>query len=175
MADVTGSEAAGSAGAGVGGSAVVWQGPAATEAAGRRFASLLTAGDVVLLTGPLGAGKTTFVRGLGDGLGVRGPVTSPTFVIARSHPSLTDGVRLVHVDAYRLDSTGALADLDLEAELDDAVIVVEWGAGKAEFLSDDRVEVTIAREGDSRTVEVEGTGDRWRGVDAIGALRGDSR
>lgn len=151
---------------------LVWHGSAATEAAGHRLAALLRAGDVVVLTGELGAGKTTFVRGVGDGLGVRGPVTSPTFVIARVHPSLTGGVRLVHVDAYRLGSAGALADLDLEAELDDAVIVVEWGAGKAEFLSEDRLELRMERADDARVVTVVGASGRWLDVDAVAVLRG---
>ena len=151
---------------------VQWADPGATEAAGRRLAGVLRAGDVVLLNGPLGAGKTTFVRGLGAGLGVRGPVTSPTFVIARTHPALADGVRLVHVDAYRLGSGGALADLDVEAELDDSVTVVEWGAGKAEFLSENRLELLIERTADVRRVTVVAIGERWRDVDVAAVLRG---
>ena len=119
------------------------------RALGRRVGALLEAGDLLVLTGGLGAGKTTFTQGLGEGLGVRGPVTSPTFVIARVHPSLVDGPDLVHVDAYRLGGAAELDDLDLDTSLDEAVTVVEWGAGMAEGLAPRRLEVTIARaEGD---------------------------
>lgn len=116
-----------------------------TRALGARVGSSLVAGDLVVLTGELGAGKTTFTQGLGEGLGVRGGVTSPTFVIARVHPSLVDGPDLVHVDAYRLDGLDELDDLDLDASLDDAVTVVEWGAGLAEGLAEARLEVTLTR------------------------------
>src|ERR687886_1693478 len=92
---------------------------------GRRLAKLLRAGDLVMLNGELGAGKTTLTRGLGEGLGVRGAVTSPTFVIARVHPSLGDGPALVHVDAYRLGSLAEVDDLDLDATLAESVTVVE--------------------------------------------------
>ena len=109
------------------------------------LARVLRAGDVVVLSGGLGAGKTTFTQGLGAGLGVRGDVTSPTFVIARVHPSLTDGPALVHVDAYRIGGVAELDDLDLDTSLDEAVTVVEWGEGLAEGLADDRVEVRIER------------------------------
>jgi tRNA threonylcarbamoyladenosine biosynthesis protein TsaE len=127
---------------------------------GRRLAGLLRAGDLVLLSGPLGAGKTTLTQGLGDGLKVRGPITSPTFVIARLHPSLTDGPPLVHADAYRLGGLDELDDLDLD--LQDAVTVVEWGGGIAEGLSDDRLEIVIERgESEERTVTVTGVGPRW--------------
>lgn len=112
---------------------------------GARVGSSLVAGDLVVLTGELGAGKTTFTQGLGEGLGVRGGVTSPTFVIARVHPSLGDGPDLVHVDAYRLGGLDELDDLDLDASLDSAVTVVEWGAGLAEGLADARLEVVIER------------------------------
>lgn len=136
---------------------------------GRRLAALLRAGDLVLLSGELGAGKTTLAQGIGDGMGVRGPVTSPTFVLSRVHPSLAGGPALVHVDAYRLGSLREVEDLDLEASLPDAVTVVEWGEGKAEGLLDDRVEVRIVRptgaDGDeTRTVTVTGVGTRWQGV-----------
>ena len=97
----------------------------------------------MLLIGDLGAGKTTFAQGLGDGLGVRGPVTSPTFVIARVHPSEVGGPALVHVDAYRLGGLAELDDLDLDASLDEAVTVVEWGEGIAEGLAESRLEVRI--------------------------------
>jgi tRNA threonylcarbamoyladenosine biosynthesis protein TsaE len=110
---------------------------------GRRLAGLLRAGDLVLLSGPLGAGKTTLVQGIADGLGVRGPITSPTFVIARVHPSLSGGPDLVHADAYRLASPAEVDDLDLDASLDLSVTVVEWGGGMAEGLAADRLEVTI--------------------------------
>ncbi|MDO9397672.1 MAG: tRNA (adenosine(37)-N6)-threonylcarbamoyltransferase complex ATPase subunit type 1 TsaE, partial [Herbiconiux sp.] len=93
------------------------------HALGVEIAGLLEAGDVVLLSGDLGAGKTTFTRGLGEGLGVRGPVTSPTFVLARTHPSLVGGPALVHVDAYRLGSALELDDLDIDFA--HSVVVVE--------------------------------------------------
>jgi tRNA threonylcarbamoyladenosine biosynthesis protein TsaE len=114
---------------------------AGMRALGQRLAALLRAGDLLLLTGPLGAGKTTLVQGLGEALRVRGPVTSPTFVIARVHPSLTGGPALVHVDAYRLGGLAEMDDLDLD--LDGSVTVVEWGEGLAEGLSADRLEITI--------------------------------
>lgn len=138
---------------------------------GRRVADLLVPGDLVVLTGELGAGKTTFTQGLGRGLGVRGPVTSPTFVIARVHPSVSGGPDLVHVDAYRLGGLAELDDLDLDTALDQAVTVVEWGEGLAEGLSESRLEVVITRapdqpEGDldPRVVTLRGHGPRWRGV-----------
>lgn len=112
---------------------------------GEQVGNSLVAGDLVVLTGELGAGKTTFTQGLGLGLQVRGGVTSPTFVIARVHPSLAGGPDLVHVDAYRLGGLDELDDLDLDTSLDSAVTVVEWGAGLAEGLSDSRLEVVIER------------------------------
>ncbi|MEU7239590.1 tRNA (adenosine(37)-N6)-threonylcarbamoyltransferase complex ATPase subunit type 1 TsaE [Streptomyces sparsogenes] len=113
---------------------------------GRRLAKLLRPGDLVLLTGELGAGKTTLTRGLGEGLGVRGAVTSPTFVIARVHPSLGDGPPLVHVDAYRLGGgLDEMEDLDLDVSLPDSVVAVEWGEGKVEGLAEDRLHVVIER------------------------------
>lgn len=115
----------------------------AMRALGRRLAGLLRAGDLVLLSGPLGAGKTTLVQGIADGLGVRGPVTSPTFVIARVHPSLAGGPALVHADAYRLAGPAEVDDLDLDASLDTSVTVVEWGGGLAEGLAADRLEIAI--------------------------------
>ena len=132
---------------------------------GRRLAGLLRAGDLVLLSGPLGAGKTTLTQGLGDGLTVRGPITSPTFVIARVHPSLTGGPSLVHADAYRLGGLDELDDLDLD--LQDAVTVVEWGGGIAEGLSEDRLEIVIEREEtEERTVALTGVGPRWAALGA---------
>jgi len=127
---------------------------------GRRLAGVVRAGDLVLLSGPLGAGKTTLTQGLGDGLNVRGPITSPTFVIARVHPALAGGPPLVHADAYRLGGLDELDDLDLD--LQDAVTVVEWGAGIAEGLSEDRLEIVIERgESEERTVTLTGVGARW--------------
>lgn len=129
----------------------------------RRFGALLGAvlrgGDLVVLTGDLGAGKTTLTQSIGEGLGVRGPVTSPTFVIARVHPSLVGGPALVHVDAYRLGSTVELDDLDLDADLDSSVVVVEWGAGLAEQLSDSRLELVITGEVE-RLVRARAVGQR---------------
>lgn len=113
---------------------------------GRRLAALLRPGDLVLLSGELGAGKTTLTRGLGEGLGVRGAVTSPTFVIARVHPPLAAGPALVHVDAYRLGGgLDEMEDLDLDVSLPESVVVVEWGEGRVEELSDDRLHVVIER------------------------------
>lgn len=140
-----------------------------TRAFGKQLASSLRAGDLVVLTGPLGAGKTALAQGIGEGLGVSGRVTSPTFVIARVH----DGpVPLVHVDAYRLrdsdsdsdsDSGGFdLDDLEIDEELDRAVVVVEWGGGVVERFSDSHLEVRLERRDDDvRVVEVTGVGPRW--------------
>jgi tRNA threonylcarbamoyladenosine biosynthesis protein TsaE len=117
----------------------------AMHALGERLASLLAAGDLVVLTGDLGAGKTTLTQGVGRGLAVRGAVTSPTFVIARVHPSTVAGPALVHVDAYRLGSVLEVDDLDLDASLEDSVTVVEWGEGKVDDLAEDRLLVRISR------------------------------
>ena len=133
---------------------------------GRRLAALLRAGDLVILAGPLGAGKTTLVQGIGAGLGVRGPVTSPTFVIARVHPVLTGpGPALVHADAYRLGSIDEVDDLDLDTDAASAVTVVEWGSGLAEGLAEDRLEISIEPDSgsDVRTVRLTGHGERWHG------------
>ena len=120
------------------------------RALGRRLATLLRAGDLVILSGGLGAGKTTLTQGIGEGLGVRGPVTSPTFVIARVHPPLVaaggpmgPGPALVHADAYRLGSSLELDDLDLDADTATSVTVVEWGEGLAEGLAADRLEIAV--------------------------------
>ena len=126
---------------------------------GRRVGELLEPGDVLVLTGELGAGKTTFTQGLGEGLGVRGGVTSPTFVIARVHPSLVDGPDLVHVDAYRLGGVDELDDLDLDTSLDEAVTVVEWGAGVAEGLSTRRLEISITRAVGAEPIDATSAGD----------------
>src|SRR5690348_14623550 len=141
---------------------------------GRRLAPLLRAGDLVILAGPLGAGKTTLVQGIGAGLGVRGPVTSPTFVIARVHP-VADGPGpvLVHADAYRLGSISEVDDLDLDTDVASAVTVVEWGSGLAEGLAEDRLEISIEpdRDSDVRTVTINGHGARWHAVLAGAADR----
>jgi tRNA threonylcarbamoyladenosine biosynthesis protein TsaE len=148
---------------------------------GQRLADLLRAGDLLLLDGPVGAGKTTLTRGIGAGLGVRGPITSPTFVIARLHPSLVGGPPLLHVDAYRLGGVDELADLDLEMDTERAVTVAEWGLGIGEVLAESHLTVRIqrgvgesgglggslAREGeaDVRLLEMRGFGARWQGED----------
>jgi tRNA threonylcarbamoyladenosine biosynthesis protein TsaE len=121
-----------------------------THAFGAWIAGLLEAGDLLVLTGELGAGKTTFTQGLGEGLGVRAGIISPTFVLVRIHPNLPDGPRpggpdLVHVDAYRLDSAAEIDDIDLENTMDSAVTVVEWGRGRVEHLSDSRLDVELHR------------------------------
>lgn len=133
---------------------------------GCALAGRLRAGDLVVVSGALGAGKTTLVQGIGTGLGVREPVLSPTFVIARVH---RDGrVPLVHADAYRLGSVAEVDDLDLDASLPESVTVVEWGEGLVEELSADRLEVRIERSSDdadeTRRVTVVGIGDRWTDV-----------
>jgi tRNA threonylcarbamoyladenosine biosynthesis protein TsaE len=115
------------------------------------LASVLEAGDLLVLTGELGAGKTTFTQGLGEGLGVRSGIISPTFVLVRIHPNLPDGPRpggpdLVHVDAYRLGSASEIDDIDLENTMDSAVTVVEWGHGRVEHLSESRLEIDLHRE-----------------------------
>lgn len=137
-----------------------------TQAFAARLATLVKAGDVLVLTGGLGAGKTTFTQGLGAALGIRGPVTSPTFVIARTHPSLVQGPSLVHVDAYRLGAAAEIDDIDLDATVDEAVTVVEWGEGVAEQLSDSwleiRLENRLARPGDPLGTAVNGSGDETR-------------
>ena len=147
---------------------------------GERLSRLLRAGDLVVLAGGLGAGKTTLTQGIGRGLGVRGDITSPTFVIARVHPSIVDGPPLVHVDAYRLGSLAEVDDLDLDASLEESVTVVEWGEDKVEDLSEDRLLVTLERPvggtpslddlDEPRTVSARGVGARWLGVDVQAAL-----
>lgn len=162
--------------------------PEQTQRLGRALGALLRPGDLVLLTGELGAGKTTLTRGIGEGLGVRGAVTSPTFVIARVHPSLTGGPALVHVDAYRLGGgLDEMEDLDLDVALPDSVVVVEWGDESVEELSEHRLHVAIERsvgdegpvagapgegpgDGGPRRITVSGHGARWAGVD-LAALR----
>ena len=165
-------------------SAVVVADRGAMHRLGERLAAVLVPGDLVVLSGGLGAGKTTLTQGIGRGLQVRGDVTSPTFVIARVHPSTVGGPALVHVDAYRLSSLDEVDDLDLDASLEDSVTVVEWGEGKVDGLAEDRLLVTIERPtgaetraaedgaGDDssdtaepRTVTVSAVGPRWAGVD----------
>ncbi|ANJ27844.1 tRNA (adenosine(37)-N6)-threonylcarbamoyltransferase complex ATPase subunit type 1 TsaE [Agromyces aureus] len=124
---------------------------AAMEEFGRDLGSRLAAGDLLILTGPLGAGKTTLTRGLGAGLGVRGPVQSPTFVLARTHPSLVGGAPLVHVDAYRLGSAELVEDLDLDFAR--SVVVVEWGAGLLDDVSESWLEVEIERPQGAAAIE----------------------
>jgi tRNA threonylcarbamoyladenosine biosynthesis protein TsaE len=127
-----------------------------TMALGEQLGRQLRAGDVVVLSGPLGAGKTALTKGIARGMDVEGPVTSPTFVLARVHRARRPGrPDLVHVDVYRLlEHTGAdllaeLDSLDLDADLDDAVVVVEWGEGLAERLSENHLDITLARSADS--------------------------
>ena len=121
-----------------------------THNLGVRLAGVLEAGDLLVLSGELGAGKTTFTQGLGEGLGVRSGVISPTFVLVRIHPNLADGPRpggpdLVHVDAYRLGSAAEIDDVDLENTLDSSVTVVEWGHDRVEHLSESRLEIDLHR------------------------------
>lgn len=133
-----------------------------TRAFGVELGATLRAGDLVVMSGELGAGKTTLTQGLAEGLGVRGPITSPTFVIARIHPSLAGGPSLVHVDAFRLGDSAELDDLDLDADLEDAVTVVEWGTGLAEALADARLELHLERTNDEmRTLTMTRVGERW--------------
>lgn len=140
------------------------------------LASSLAAGDLVILDGGLGAGKTTFTQGLGEALRVSGQVASPTFIIARTHKAAEGGLPLVHVDAYRLNSLEELDDLDLDASVDEAVTVVEWGSGTAEQLAESYLKVSIDRErggevdleqpdAGTRIVTIEEVGPRWLGVE----------
>lgn len=151
-----------------------------TRAVGARIASLTRAGDVVLLAGELGAGKTTLTQGLGRGLGVQGDVTSPTFVISRMHRSLCGGPALLHVDAYRLGDEAELDDVDLDAFTQDAVTVVEWGEGIAEALSTDPLQVQLARAmgaevtDEARLITVTPVGARWVGAGVRSGLAGAS-
>ncbi|HKS98295.1 MAG TPA: tRNA (adenosine(37)-N6)-threonylcarbamoyltransferase complex ATPase subunit type 1 TsaE [Rugosimonospora sp.] len=149
-----------------------------TRAFGRRLAGVLRAGDLVLLTGPLGAGKTALTQGIGAGLAVTGDITSPTFVISRVHRG--GRVPLVHVDAYRLaavdDPAAQLDDLDLDASVEDSVTVVEWGEGVAEQLSDAFLQVRIARrEDETRLVDLVPNAGDWAARLAAAGLDGLSR
>ncbi|MEU4520782.1 tRNA (adenosine(37)-N6)-threonylcarbamoyltransferase complex ATPase subunit type 1 TsaE [Amycolatopsis sp. NPDC024027] len=136
---------------------MVFPTPEETMDFGRALGRVLRAGDLVLLAGPLGAGKTTLTRGIADGLGVGGRVSSPTFVLARVHPAGAAGVPLVHVDAYRLGGDlSQLDDLDLDTDLERSAIVVEWGEGSAERLSEDYLVVRLdRREDDVREITLE--------------------
>lgn len=140
----------------------------AMRALGVRLAALLAPGDLIVANGELGAGKTTLTQGIAEGLQVLGPVTSPTFVLSRIHRAISTAPQLVHVDAYRLGSPAELDDLDLDETLADSVTLVEWGAGVAEHLAADRLEIDIERSGDiddeTRIVSLRGVGPRWREV-----------
>ena len=145
----------------------------ATRALGAALAGLLRAGDLVVLVGDLGAGKTTLVQGLGAQLQVRGAITSPTFVIARRHPASGTGPDLVHVDAYRVGSAAQIDDLDLGGDGDDAITVVEWGAGLVEHLADSVLVIRLDQDPTlpgRRTAVIEARGPRWDGVDIAGML-----
>jgi tRNA threonylcarbamoyladenosine biosynthesis protein TsaE len=151
--------------------------PEEMHALGRELAAALRTGDLVILSGPLGAGKTALVRGIGDGLGVRGPITSPTFVLARTHPSLGSGPALVHADAYRLGSAAELDDLDLDFR--GSIVAVEWGSGLLDGVAESFLTIEIARRTgggstdsgvgggllddgpEPRTVTITGVGPRW--------------
>lgn len=163
-----------------------------TRRIAQALAHLLRRGDLIILSGELGAGKTTFTQGLGAALGVRSGIISPTFVLVRRHPSLVGGPDLVHADAYRLGSAAEIDDIDLENEMDTAVTVVEWGEGRVEHLSDSRLLIRIhrdtlpdagqeaasrlgpdrlgpAEDSEPRKIEVLAIGPRWDGVD-LGVL-----
>lgn len=129
-----------------------------TLAFGADLGRQLLAGDVVVLSGPLGAGKTALAKGIADGMDVEGPITSPTFVLARVHRARQPGrPAMVHVDVYRLldhaglDLMAELDSLDIDTELDDSVAVVEWGEGLAERLSDRHLSVVLNRQADDET------------------------
>lgn len=140
-----------------------------TRALGEALAAQLRAGDLVLLTGPLGAGKTTLAQGIGAGLNVRGPITSPTFVISRVHPPLDPDRQpcpLVHVDAYRLGGLDDLETLDLDTSLEESITLVEWGHGLVEHLAESYLEVELDRGADDETrrAVVRAHGPRWVGL-----------
>ena len=170
-----------------------------THALALRLAAVLRAGDLLVLSGELGAGKTTFTQGLGEGLGVREGIISPTFVLVRIHPNLPHGPRpggpdLVHVDAYRLDSAAEIDDIDLENTMDSSVTVVEWGRDRVEHLSESRLEIDLHRAvgledglpsdgldfdtGDAdepRTIVMRGYGPRWPEAPELGAAMEGAR
>lgn len=140
------------------------EGPEAMFELGKRIGSLCKAGDLILLNGPLGAGKTVFVQGIGSALGIE-DVTSPTFVISRIHKAK---LPLIHVDVYRLLEAGKaslyLDDLDLDSPREEAVTVIEWGGEESARLGDDRLEIVIDRSDDVRKVSITAVGDRWAGI-----------
>jgi len=129
-----------------------------------RIGELCKPGDLILLNGPLGAGKTVLVQGIGEALGIS-DVTSPTFVISRTH---TAPLSLIHVDAYRLleggNAAAYLDDLDLDSARDDSVTVIEWGGAESARLSDDRLEIVIDRTDEIREVTITAVGPRWQGI-----------
>lgn len=153
-----------------------------TRDLGADLGRLLRAGDLVMLSGGLGAGKTTLTQGIGVGMGVRGRVASPTFIVARVHPSLRGGPDLIHADAYRITDLGDLETLDLDSSLDEAVTVVEWGEGKTEAMSPERLVIDVRRaEGGQacrdghvidleymddgmRSIVLHAHGSRWNGI-----------
>jgi tRNA threonylcarbamoyladenosine biosynthesis protein TsaE len=142
---------------------IVLDTPADTHALGVALGGRLRAGDLVILSGALGAGKTALTKGIAEGMGVTGLVASPTFVLARvHHPSAPGGTTLVHVDAYRLGGALELDDLDLDTDLTAAAVVIEWGEGIAEQLADDRLTVDLTRlPDDRRTAVLTGVGAGW--------------
>ena len=165
-----------------------------TRSLGEDLGRVLAAGDLVMLSGGLGAGKTTFTQGIGIGMGVRGRVASPTFIVARVHPSLSGGPDLIHADAYRIKDLSDLETLDLDSSLDEAVTVVERGEGKTEAMSNERLSIEVRRasggqaetEGDiidlehmddgTRLIVLRAHGHRWDGVlDAVVAAHGGRR
>ena len=165
-----------------------------TRAFGEDLGRILAAGDLLMLSGGLGAGKTTLTQGIGVGMGVRGRVASPTFIVARVHPSQCDGPDLIHADAYRITDLNDLETLDLDSSLDESVTVVEWGDGKTEAMSADRLVIEVRRasggqaqrDGDvidlehmddgHRRIILRAHGHRWDGVlDALVAAHGGTR
>lgn len=165
-----------------------------TRDLGADLGRLLRAGDLVMLSGGLGAGKTTLTQGIGAGMGVRGRVASPTFIVARVHPSLRGGPDLIHADAYRITDLGDLETLDLDSSLDEAVTVVEWGEGKTEAMSPERLVIDVRRaEGGQacrdghvidleymddgmRSIVLHAHGSRWNGIlDGLVAAHGGRR
>ena len=153
-----------------------------TRALGRALGEVLRAGDLIMLSGGLGAGKMTLTQGIGEGMGVRGRVASPTFIVARVHPSLVGGPDLIHADAYRISDLEDLETLDLDSSLADSVTVVEWGEGKTEGMSSERLEIAVVRatggtvgrtggaidlesmDDGERRIELRPHGSRWDGV-----------
>lgn len=154
-----------------------------TRAVGAALASVVRGGDLIMLTGDLGTGKTTLTQGLGEAMGVRGRVASPTFIIARVHPNC-EGPDLVHVDAYRIGDLDDLETLDLDTSLPESVVVIEWGEGKTEGLSEDRLHITLQLEGaqeangtdlsqidsGARHLTFTGYGSRWSDEDGLRTL-----